>query len=65
MSNVIQFWEMYLHAQRTWKLGRRLYNGGGVLSRKTKEKDLEVIFSADMKVSDQCRIAASTAQIKF
>ena len=33
--------------------------GGAVLGRTTKEKDLGVTFSADMKVSEQCRIAAS------
>ena len=31
-----------------------LYNG-----RTTQEKDLGVTFSVDMKVSEQCRIAAS------
>ena len=30
-----------------------------VLSRTTKEKELGVTFSADMKVSEQCGIAAS------
>ena len=30
-----------------------------VLGRTTQEKDLGVTFSADMKVSEQCRIAAS------
>ena len=30
-----------------------------VLGRTTQEKDLRVIFSADMKVSEQCWIAAS------
>ena len=33
--------------------------GGAVLVRTTQEKDLGVTFSADMKVSEQCRIAAS------
>ena len=37
------------------------YKMGGcaVLGRTTQEKDLGVIFSADMKVSEQCGIAAS------
>ena len=30
-----------------------------VLGRTTQEKDLEVTFSGDMKVSEQCQIAAS------
>ena len=33
--------------------------GDAVLGRTTQEKDLGVIFSTDMKVSEQCRIAAS------
>ena len=33
--------------------------GDAVLGRTTQQKDLGVIFSADMKVSEQCRIAAS------
>ena len=33
--------------------------GDAVLGRTTKENDLGVPFSADMKVSEQCRIAAS------
>ena len=33
--------------------------GGAVLGRTTQEKDLGVTSSADIKVSEQCRIAAS------
>ena len=33
--------------------------GDAVLGRTTQEKDLGVTFTADMKVSEQCRIAAS------
>ena len=33
--------------------------GGAVLGRTTKEKDLGITFSADVKVSEQCGIAAS------
>ena len=33
--------------------------GDAVLGRTTQENDLGVTFSADMKVSDQCGIAAS------
>ena len=33
--------------------------GDSVLGRTTQEKDLGVTFNADMKVSEQCRIAAS------
>ena len=36
------------------------YNmGDAVLGRTTQETDLGVTFGADMKVSEQCRIAAS------
>ena len=33
--------------------------GGSILSKTVKEKDLGVSMNADMKVSEQCRIAAS------
>ena len=33
--------------------------GDVVLGRTTQEKDLGITFSADMEVSEQCRIAAS------
>ena len=33
--------------------------GDAVLGRTTQEKHLGVTFSADMKISEQCRIAAS------
>ena len=33
--------------------------GDALLRRTTQEKDLGVTFSTDMKVSEQCRIAAS------
>ena len=33
--------------------------GGTILSKTVKEKDLRVTMNANMKVSEQCRIAAS------
>ena len=41
--------------------------GDAVLGRTTQEKDLGVTLSADMKVSEQCGIAASKGNhsIKF
>ena len=33
--------------------------GGTILSKPVKEKELEVTMNANMKVSEQCRIAAS------
>ena len=48
-----------MHTHRTWKHGQRIYEmGDAVLGRTTQEKDLGVTFCADMKVSEQCRIAA-------
>ena len=35
--------------------------GGTILSKTGKEKDLGVTMNANMKVSEQCRIAASKA----
>ena len=39
--------------------------GDAVLGRATQEKDLGVTFSADMKVSEQCGIAASLIRMWF
>ena len=33
--------------------------GGAILSKSVKEKDLGVIMNANLKVSEQCRIASS------
>ena len=40
-------------------MGEEYKMGNAVLGRTTQEKDLGVTFSADMKVSEQCGIAAS------
>ena len=37
--------------------------GGTILSTTVKEKDLGVTMNANMKVSEQCRIAASKAYL--
>ena len=42
---------------RTWELGYKI--GDTVLGTTIKEKDLGIAISADMKVSEQCGIAAS------
>ena len=39
--------------------GKNYEMGGTILSKTVKEKDLGVIMNANMKVSEQCRIAAS------
>ena len=47
---------------RTWKHGNvdeEYKMGDALLGRTTQEKDLRVTFSVDMKVSEQCGIAAS------
>ena len=40
-------------------MGEEYKMGDAVLGRTTQEKDLGVTLSADMKVSEQCGIAAS------
>ena len=39
--------------------GKNYEMGGTILSKTVKEKDLGVSMNANMKVSEQCRIAAS------
>ncbi len=41
------------------KTGMNYEMGGTILSKTVKEKDLGVTMNANMKVSEQCRIAAS------
>ena len=48
---------MYTH--RTGNMDEEYKMGDAVLGRTTQEKDLGVTFSADMKVSEKCGIAAS------
>ena len=58
MADVITFLEMKMLTYMTRQLVN--YNiGDTVLGISIKEKDLEVTVSADMKVSEQCVIAAS------
>ena len=40
------------------KIGMNYEMGGTILSKTVKEKDLGVTMNANMKVSEQCRIAA-------
>ena len=39
--------------------------GGTILSKTVKEKDLGVTMNANMKVSEQCRIAASKGRARI
>ena len=48
----------YIHI-RHGNMDEEYKMGDAVLDRTTQEKDLEVTFSADMKLSEQCGIAAS------
>ena len=48
-----------MHTHRTWNMDEEYKTGDAVLGRTTQEKDLGETFSADMKVSEQCGIAAS------
>ena len=47
--------------QQSWtgNTGMNYEMGGTILSKTVKEKDLGVTMNANMKVSEQCRIAAS------
>ena len=58
---LFNFWKCkcILYTYRTWKMDEEYKMGDAVLGRTTQEKDLGVTFSADMKVSEQCGIAAS------
>ena len=46
-------------AWKHWQSGMNYKMGGTILSGTVKEKDLGVSMNANMKVSEQCRIAAS------
>ena len=49
-----------MSTHRAWKHWHELCNGKNYsLSKTVKEKDLGVSMNANMKVSEQCRIAAS------
>ena len=44
----------------TYRVGKYGYEmGGTIISKTVKAKDLGVTMNANMKVSEQCRIAAS------
>ena len=59
MADVIQFWEMKCLHVGPGNTGMNYEMGGTILSKPGKEKDLGVTMNANMKVSEQCRIAAS------
>ena len=59
MANVIQFWKCKCIHIGHGNMDEKYKMGDAVLGRTTQEKDLGVTFSADMKVSEQCGIAAS------
>ena len=50
---------------RAGKYGHELLMGGTILSKTVKEKDLGVTMNVNMKVSEQCRIAASKGFTKI
>ena len=59
MADVIQFWEILMSTHGAWKYWLNYEMGGTILSKAVKEKDSWVTINANMKVSEQCRIAAS------
>ena len=48
-----------MSTHRVGKYGMNYEMGGTIISKTVKEKDLGVTMNANMKVSEQCRIAAS------
>ena len=58
MADVIQFWELYLYIGPE-NTGMNCEKGGTILSKTVKEEYLGVTMNTNMKVSEQCRIAAS------
>ena len=63
MADVIQFWEMQMSTPGNTSMNYEM--GGTILSITVKEKHLGVTMNANMKVSEQCRIAASIRVTKF
>ena len=59
MADVIKFWEMKCKHIGHGNMDEEYKMGCAVLGGTTQENDLGVTFSADMKVSEQCGIAAS------
>ena len=59
MADVIQFLGNVNVYNRPGNAGMNYEMGGTILSKTVKEKDLRVTMNANMKVSEQCRIAAS------
>ena len=56
---LFNFWKCKCIHIRYGNMGEEYKMVNAVLGRTTQEKDLGVTFSADMKVSEQCGIAAS------
>ena len=59
MADVIQFWKCKCLVPTYRTLDINYYMEDTVLGTTIKEKDLGITISADMKVSEQCGIAAS------
>ena len=59
MADVINFGKYKCLHTGPGNTGMNYEMGGSILSKTVKEKDLGVSMNANMKVSAQCRIAAS------
>ena len=59
MANAVYFWEVCLHTGHGNEDAQYTIGGDTVINTSVKEKDLGLTISADMKVSDQCGIAAA------
>ena len=56
---LFNFWKCKCLHTGPGNTGMNFEMGGTILSKTVKEKDLGVTINANMKVSEQCRIAAS------
>ena len=59
MADVVQFWKCKCLHTGTGNTGMNYEMGGTIQSKTLTEKDLGVSMNANMKVSEECRIAAS------
>ena len=56
---LFNFWNCNSVRTGAGNTGMNYEIGGNILSKPVKEKDLGIALNANMKVSGQCRIAAS------
>ena len=67
MVNLSEKWQMLYNLCKCihvghGNMGEEYKMGDAILGRTTQEKELGVTFSAEMKASEKCRIAASNSR---